>query len=77
MRLCCRQVPLSADVDVDDLARRTDGLTGADLESLCKKATLLAIAEFQNGTRAAPFTVTRSDFEIVVQSTISNLQSAM
>ena len=32
---------------------RADGLTGADLESLCKKATLLAIAEFQRGGRGA------------------------
>ena len=45
VRLCCRQVPLAADVDLDDLARRADGLTGADVESACKKATLLAIAD--------------------------------
>ena len=47
VRLCCRQVPLAPDVDIEELARRADGLTGADLETLCKKATLLAIAEFQ------------------------------
>jgi transitional endoplasmic reticulum ATPase len=63
IRLCCRQLPLAADVDVADLARRTENLTGADLESLCKKAALAAIAEYQNGRRAAPFAVTRSDFE--------------
>src|SRR5204863_2379931 len=49
IRLCCRQIPLARDFDVDDLARRTDDLTGADIESLCKKATLLAIADFQAG----------------------------
>jgi transitional endoplasmic reticulum ATPase len=63
IRLHCRQLPLSADVDVDDFARGTEGLTGADLESLCKKAALVAIAEYQNGLRAAPFVVTRSDFD--------------
>ena len=47
VRLCCRQVPLAPDVDLEALARRTEGCTGADIESLCKKATLLAIAEFQ------------------------------
>jgi transitional endoplasmic reticulum ATPase len=62
IKLCCRQIPLAPDVDVEELARRTDDLTGADIESLCKKATLLAIADFQNGTRAAPFAVGRSDF---------------
>jgi transitional endoplasmic reticulum ATPase len=51
MRLCCRRVPLAPDVDFEEFADRTEGLTGADIESLCKKATLLAIAEFQEGTR--------------------------
>jgi len=66
VRLCCRQLPLAPDVDLGELARRTDDLTGADLESLCKKAALFAIADYQNGGRAAPFAVTRSDFDAVV-----------
>jgi len=66
VRLCCKQVPLAADVDVDDLARRTDGMTGADIESACKKATLLAIDEFQRGARGLTFTVSRVDFESVL-----------
>jgi len=66
VRLCCRQLPLAPDVDLAELARRTDDLTGADLESLCKKAALFAIADYQNGGRAAPFAVTRSDFDAVV-----------
>jgi SpoVK/Ycf46/Vps4 family AAA+-type ATPase len=45
-----------------------EGLTGADIESLCKKAALLAIAEFQEGARAAPFVVLRSDFLMVLES---------
>ncbi|MGB8523289.1 MAG: AAA family ATPase [Candidatus Acidiferrales bacterium] len=68
MRLCCRRVPLAADVDFDDFAGRMEGLTGADIESLCKKATLLAIVEFQDGNRVAPFTVLRSDFLAVLES---------
>ena len=66
IRLCCRQVPLALDVDIEDLAARTDGFTGADLESLCKKATLLAIAEFQKQKSGAPFIVNRQDFEAVI-----------
>jgi transitional endoplasmic reticulum ATPase len=68
MRLCCRRVPLAADVDFEDFAARTEGLTGADIESLCKKATLLAIVELQDGTRPAPFVVLRSDFLAVLES---------
>ncbi len=66
VRLCCRRVPLAADVDVDDLARRSEGLTGADIESACKKATLLAIADFERGTRGPTFNVRRGDFDAVL-----------
>jgi len=65
IRLCCRRVPLALDVDVEELAVRTEGFTGADLESLCKKATLLAIAEFHQKS-GAPFIVRRSDFDAVI-----------
>jgi transitional endoplasmic reticulum ATPase len=68
IRLCCRRVPLAPDVEVDELAARTEGLTGADVESLCKKATLLAIAQLQHGIRLAPFVVHRSDFLAVLDS---------
>ena len=68
MRLCCRRVPLAPDLDFEEFAGRMEGFTGADIESLCKKATLLAIAEFQDGTRVAPFVVLRSDFLAVLES---------
>lgn len=68
LRLCCRQVPVALDVDMAELAARMDGLTGADVESLCKKATLLAIAKFQQGGRNDPFEVRRADFDAVLTS---------
>jgi transitional endoplasmic reticulum ATPase len=68
VRLCCRLVPLAPDVDIVELARRADGLTGADLETLCKKATLLAIAEFQSGARGRQFVVRERDFLTVLES---------
>jgi transitional endoplasmic reticulum ATPase len=72
MRLCCGRVPLAADVDFEDFAERTEGLTGADIESTCKKATLLAIAEFQSGKRAASFVVLRGDFLAVLESDLGS-----
>ena len=68
MRLCCRRVPLAADVGFDEFAGLMDGFTGADIESLCKKATLSAIAESQDGARRTPFVVLRSDFLAVLES---------
>jgi len=68
MRICCKRVPLAPDADVKEFADRMQGLTGADIESLCKKATLSAIVKFQNGNRVAPFVVLRSDFLEVLES---------
>jgi transitional endoplasmic reticulum ATPase len=68
MRLCCRRVPLAPEVNIEELAGRTDGFTGADVESLCKKATLLAIAEYQQGAQAAPFVVRLGHFLAVLDS---------
>jgi transitional endoplasmic reticulum ATPase len=68
MRLCCRRVPLTSDVDFEDFAGRTEGFTGADIESMCKKATLSAIAQFQDGLRPAPLTVSRTDLMAVLNS---------
>ena len=68
MQICCHRVPLASDVDFDEFAVRMEGFTGADIESLCKKAALLAIAEFQDGTRVAPLVVLRSDFLAVIDS---------
>ena len=68
MRLCCQRMPLASDVDLEALAGRAEGYTGADLESLCKKATLLAILEFQEGSRGESFIVSQADFEAVLDS---------
>jgi transitional endoplasmic reticulum ATPase len=66
IRLWCARMPVAPDVDFIALARRTDGSTGADLETLCKKATLLAIADFQKGARGRSFAVHERDFMAVL-----------
>jgi transitional endoplasmic reticulum ATPase len=68
LRLCCRRIPLAPDIDLEALASELDGATGADIESLCKKATLLAISKFQEGAHAEPFVVRRNDFLTVLDS---------
>jgi len=68
MRLCCRRVPLAPDVDFNELAMQMEGLTGADIESLCKKATLSAIVQSEHNTRLASFAVMRRDFLAVLES---------
>jgi transitional endoplasmic reticulum ATPase len=43
-----RNKPLADDVDLDDLAARTDGYVGADIEAVCREASMAATREFIN-----------------------------
>ena len=38
--------PLAEDVNLEDIARRTDGYSGADLAAICDEAVMLAIREY-------------------------------
>jgi len=41
-----RDRPLGADVDLRELAQDTQGMAGSDIAFICKRATILAIADF-------------------------------
>jgi transitional endoplasmic reticulum ATPase len=46
LRIHARAKPLTPDVNLGELARKTEGFSGADLESLCREAGLAAIRKF-------------------------------
>ncbi|MCD6330789.1 MAG: CDC48 family AAA ATPase [Thermoplasmata archaeon] len=41
-----RKKPLAKDVDLDELAERTEGYTGADIAAVCNEAVMVAIREY-------------------------------
>ena len=41
-----REKPLADDVNIEELARRTDGYVGADIEAVCREASMAATREF-------------------------------
>ncbi len=45
LKIHTKDMPLAPDVNLDELARITDGYTGADLESVCREAALTAARE--------------------------------
>lgn len=45
-KVLTRGKPLGEDVDLTSLAKETEGMTGAEIASICQKASLLAIREF-------------------------------
>ena len=69
-----RDTPLSADVDLDAVARQTTGYSGGDLAALVREAAMLAIeTTLTDGTAAADptadVTVSRADVERALEKT--------
>lgn len=55
MRVHAHEKPLDADVDVTDVARRTPGFSGADLENLANEAAMMAAREGAHTVAARHF----------------------
>jgi transitional endoplasmic reticulum ATPase len=66
------QMPLADDVDLDDLAARTERFTGADLEDLVRRAGLFALRESLDAQ-----TVTGAHFERGLQDTRASVTAEM
>ncbi|MCJ8190975.1 CDC48 family AAA ATPase [Sphingomicrobium aestuariivivum] len=66
------QMPLGPDVDLDDLAQRTDRFTGADLEDLVRRAGLIAMR--RDMERAE---VCKEDFEKALEETKPSVTAKM
>ena len=60
-----RRMPLAEDVRVAELVERTQGLTGADLEGLCRRAAMAAMREFLRTQKTTPSDCSR--FQIHAQ----------
>ncbi|HVI98227.1 MAG TPA: CDC48 family AAA ATPase [Sphingomonas sp.] len=67
-----QRMPLADDVDLDDLAERTDRFTGADLEDLVRRAGLVALRKSLD-TRE----VTMADFEAALAESRASVTPEM
>jgi len=45
LKIHTRNMPLDKDVDLEELAKKTKGFSGADLEALCRESAMLALRE--------------------------------
>ena len=60
--------PLNKGVDLKNLANRTDGLGGSDIQSLCRRASMNAIRRFIAGEKSKELVITCDDFEAALRS---------
>jgi transitional endoplasmic reticulum ATPase len=43
-----KKKPISKDINLKELAKQTEGFSGAEIEAVCKRAAMLAIRGFDN-----------------------------
>jgi transitional endoplasmic reticulum ATPase len=62
-----RDKPLANDVELESLAKTTEGLVGSDIEGICRSASMLAIREFVNELGSRPEASEISAFKITAK----------
>jgi transitional endoplasmic reticulum ATPase len=69
-----RKKPLAKDVSLKKYAQETDGFTGADLESACNRAAILAIRDFVGKDQdVSTFTITNKHINSAIKAVRENL----
>ena len=63
-----KEKPLHKGVDLKNLANKTDGLGGSDIQSLCRRASMNAIRRFIAGEKSKELVITCDDFEAALRS---------
>lgn len=56
--------PLAEDVDLKDLSRKSEGFSGADIENICQKASIIAIRENVNSGKNQKIKINSKHFKI-------------
>ncbi len=69
-----RDKPLGPNVDLESLAKSTEGLMGSDIESVCRKAAMMAIREFIESGKEdyADFKISNQHFKKSLTPTTDN-----
>src|SRR5262245_48909653 len=67
LRVHTRTKPLASDVSLDQIAKQTSGLTGAELANICNEAAIFA------GRRGDNY-VTQTDFDSAIERIVAGLQ---
>ncbi|MEK7873400.1 MAG: CDC48 family AAA ATPase, partial [Chloroflexota bacterium] len=62
-----RGKPLADDIDIATLAKSAEGMVGADIEAVCRRASMLAIREFVNGHAPTSAASDASEFKVVAR----------
>jgi len=72
LKIHTRNMPLAEDVDLREIAKKTEGYSGADLETVCREAAMNALRKDINAKKVA-----REDFEEALEKVGPSLTPEM
>ncbi len=72
LKIHTREKPLARDINLKELAEALTGLSGADVELICQRASLIAIRKHLNRSKGI-IKITRLDFEEALKDTIGKI----
>ncbi|ORY39187.1 katanin p60 ATPase-containing subunit A-like 1 [Rhizoclosmatium globosum] len=86
LRISLKDVDVEEDVDVEDIAKRVQGFSGADIATLCRDAAMMKLREKMRSVKPSELNllkpedlklpVSKSDFEAALLKVQSSLSSA-
>ena len=76
--------PLASDIDMDQMAQKLEGYTGADIEAICEEATLLTIRRAvantnintKNADSVKQVKIARSEFDDAIEKILKSAEKA-
>ncbi|MHA1485930.1 MAG: CDC48 family AAA ATPase [Promethearchaeota archaeon] len=63
LKIFTKDMPLAANIDLSELNKKLDGFTGADIETLCREAGMIALRENLRARK-----ITKEHFEMAIES---------
>ena len=76
LKIHTRKVPLAKDVDLEEIAKRTENYSGADLEALVREASILALREAIE-SKKEPKEVSKRHFEAALEKVKPSITKEM
>jgi transitional endoplasmic reticulum ATPase len=62
------KMPLDKKIDLEEYVSKTENFTGADIESICRNAGIIAIKEHYAKKQKQPLKITKEDFDKALES---------